>query len=67
MLVICKLETRNFVNRVSVDYYLLRGKPPLSDEHAFPPTGVCCGLARLTLIVSMPFYKRHLHVLVCHT
>ena len=30
--VICKLETRNFVKRVSVDYIV--------DEHAIPPTGL---------------------------
>ena len=37
MLVICKFQTRYFVNQVSVE--CMCSKPPLVDEHAFPPTG----------------------------
>ena len=36
MLVINKLKTRNFVERVSVDYmYIAQKTTPLVDEHAF--------------------------------
>ena len=37
VLVICKLQSQNFVKRVSVDN--IAHKPPLVDEHDFPPTG----------------------------
>ena len=45
LIVICKFQTQNFVNLVSVEY----SKPPLVDEHAFPLTGFAVAWLGCTL------------------